>query len=194
MAKNEIGEYDETDSGNTDITGIGLSDATLIDQLDNIARAQMGALKRWFKSSLFRLRDSTDQTKLLAFDLSGLTTATTRTLTVPDGSSTLVTNATPPAAKFWADINVTAGVPSIAASFNVTSITDIGVGQVTVTIGTDFASANWACFPAIASGGGTTTFPNYANKFAGSVTVQSISLADTFVDPRAYSVAGFGAQ
>lgn len=89
MPKNEIGEFDETDSGNTDISGIGLSDATLIDQLDNIARAQMGALKRWFKSSLFRLRDSTDQTKLLAFDLSGLTTATTRTVTMGDANVTL---------------------------------------------------------------------------------------------------------
>ena len=89
MPKTEISEYDETDALNTDISGIVLSDATLIDQIDNIARAQMGALKRWFKSSLFRLRDSTDQTKLLALDLSGLTTATTRTLVIPDKNGML---------------------------------------------------------------------------------------------------------
>lgn len=47
MAKNEITDYDEVDSGNTDVSGIGLSDATLIDQLDDIARAQMGALARF---------------------------------------------------------------------------------------------------------------------------------------------------
>lgn len=42
-----IVEYSETDSANIDISGIGLSDATLIDQLDDIARAQMGALARF---------------------------------------------------------------------------------------------------------------------------------------------------
>ena len=89
MAKNEIGQYDETNSGNTDIDGIVLSDATQIDQLDDIARALMGALKRWFRVDLFRLQDNTDQTKLLALDLSGLATATTRTLTAQDKNGTI---------------------------------------------------------------------------------------------------------
>lgn len=42
-----------------------------------------------FKSSLFRVKDSTDATKLVALDLSGLTTATTRTYVAPDANGTL---------------------------------------------------------------------------------------------------------
>lgn len=47
MAIPNIIDYFETDASNVDISGIGLSNATLIDQLDDIARAQMGALARF---------------------------------------------------------------------------------------------------------------------------------------------------
>jgi microcystin-dependent protein len=40
----------------------------------------------------FTLRDNTDTSKQLVFELSGITTATTRTLTVPNASGTLVLN------------------------------------------------------------------------------------------------------
>ncbi len=43
-----------------------------------------------FQDSTFSLFDNSDTTKLLAFQLSGITTGTTRTLTVPDASTTLV--------------------------------------------------------------------------------------------------------
>lgn len=42
-----------------------------------------------FTSDIFRLQDSADKTKKVAFSASGLTTGTTRTLTVPDISGTL---------------------------------------------------------------------------------------------------------
>lgn len=132
MAKNEIGEYDETDAGNTDISGIGLSDATLIDQLDDIARAQMGALKRWFKSSLFRLRDSTDQTKLLAFDLSGITTGTTKTLKVVSGGTNLSTDA----------ITLTQAEKS-QASLNIGQAWEL-VPSGIVAVGSNVASVSWS--------------------------------------------------
>lgn len=41
-------------------------------------------------SSLFRIKDSSDTSKQIAFDASGITTGTVRTLTVPDASDTLV--------------------------------------------------------------------------------------------------------
>lgn len=41
-------------------------------------------------SSLFRIKDSSDTTKKVAFDVSGVTTATTRTLTVPNANTTIV--------------------------------------------------------------------------------------------------------
>lgn len=40
--------------------------------------------------SLFRIADNSDTTKLVAFEVSGLTTGTTRTLTVPDADLTIV--------------------------------------------------------------------------------------------------------
>jgi hypothetical protein len=39
----------------------------------------------------FRIRDDSDNTKQLAFECSGITTATTRTMTVPDESGTIST-------------------------------------------------------------------------------------------------------
>lgn len=45
-------------------------------------------------SSLFRIKDPTDTTKKVAFDVSGVTTATTRTITVPDADLTMVGTST----------------------------------------------------------------------------------------------------
>lgn len=42
------------------------------------------------KSSIFGVVDASDITKILAFSISGFTTATTRTITVPDASTTMV--------------------------------------------------------------------------------------------------------
>ena len=41
-------------------------------------------------SSFMRVKDSSDTTKQVAFDVSGVTTATTRTLTIPDANTTIV--------------------------------------------------------------------------------------------------------
>lgn len=46
------------------------------------------------KDTLFRLQDDGDATKLLAFQLSGITTGTTRTVTIPDADLTMVGLAT----------------------------------------------------------------------------------------------------
>jgi hypothetical protein len=44
--------------------------------------------------------------------------------------------------RFWVKAGLTG---NILSSFNVTSLTDTGPGVLTVTIATDFASADWAC-------------------------------------------------
>ncbi|MGI9118417.1 MAG: hypothetical protein ACR2IQ_02620 [Minisyncoccia bacterium] len=41
-------------------------------------------------SSLFTIKDSSDTTKKVAFNVSGVTTATTRTVTIPDANTTMV--------------------------------------------------------------------------------------------------------
>ena len=44
--------------------------------------------------------------------------------------------------KCWLNAGTTG---NILASYNITSLTDTGTGVVTVTIATDFSSANWSC-------------------------------------------------
>ncbi|RTL25246.1 MAG: hypothetical protein EKK55_09740, partial [Rhodocyclaceae bacterium] len=59
--------------------------------------------------TLFTVQDNTDATKQLRFELSGITTATTRTLTVPDANTTIVgtdTTQTLSAKTFTATSNV----------------------------------------------------------------------------------------
>src|SRR6185295_9769716 len=48
----------------------------------------------------------------------------------------------PSACKVWAAISGDGA--TLQASYNVTSITDTGAGDVAITIATDFSSANWA--------------------------------------------------
>jgi hypothetical protein len=56
----------------------------------------------------------------------------------------------PSAAKCWAFVSVDgSGVPSLGASRNITSVTDGGVGILTITIATDFSSAAWAALPTV---------------------------------------------
>jgi hypothetical protein len=57
----------------------------------------IGISKAWtgvhsFLDNGFSLLDNADNTKVLAFQLSGITTATTRTLTIPDVSGTIIVN------------------------------------------------------------------------------------------------------
>ena len=103
----------------------------------------------------------TDRTKKVRFEVDGLTTATTRVLTVLDADFTLgaATQAEqetgtsntvpvtpgrqhfhPSAAKAWVHFN-SAGNP--AASYNFSSVTDNGVGNWTVNIAADMSSANY---------------------------------------------------
>lgn len=86
----ELTDLSETDGDNVLITGANIAEGCPPSGINNAIRNLAGLIRRAFKASIFRLRDSTDQTKLLAFDLSGITTGTTRTLTVQDRSGTLL--------------------------------------------------------------------------------------------------------
>ena len=73
----------QTEAENQD-TGTAVNDKVL---------SPLRSLQQLFKSretNNFKLQDNTDTTKELSFDLSGLTIATTRTITVPDEDITLV--------------------------------------------------------------------------------------------------------
>ena len=85
----ELTDLSETDLSNSSISGANIAEGCAPAGINDAIRGLAGLIRRAFKTSIFRVRDATDQTKLLALDLSGLTTATTRTITMGDANVTL---------------------------------------------------------------------------------------------------------
>jgi len=113
----------------------------------------------------------------------------------------------PSAAKCWVVWGVTT---TIDASYNITSITDNGTGDWTITIATDFSSVNYvavatpygANFVDAANGQFWSTFTSNTAKAAGVIRMQTYYMITTsFVptgtslgDPTKNHVAMFGDQ
>ncbi len=88
-------------------------------------------------------------------------------------------------------------------SVNVSSITDTGVGRLTVTLTTSFSSANWAC---VCNGVGISTtltaialvqtfYIRFATMAAGTVEINArdaTATTNALADPSGYAVSGFG--
>jgi hypothetical protein len=190
-----------------------------------------------FSDAEFRIVDNGDQSKKLAFELSGIATGTTRTWTVPDANVTVSSFAAtflddtsapaaratigamgaasqadqetgvattvsptpttqhfhPSAAKAWAHITVSGGVPSLAASYNISGIGDTGPGQCAVAIGNDMSSA---AYVVVVSGNGNDTVRTFEpGGLSGSgFAANCVSASLTFADPAFYSLACFGDQ
>lgn len=85
----ELTDLSETDGSNTTITGANIAEGCNPSDINNGMRATLGLIRRAFKASIFRVRDTADQTKLLAFNLAPLTTGTTRIITMGDTDVTL---------------------------------------------------------------------------------------------------------
>jgi hypothetical protein len=95
----------------------------------------------------------------------------------------------PGTAKAWLTCDA-AG--NIDASYNITSITDVGTGQLTVTIGTDFSSANFVIVATAQAA--TQLFVFVTAKAAGSVSLTCSNTANTSTDPTKWHIAFFGDQ
>src|SRR6185503_2162121 len=124
-------------------------------------------------------------------------------------SATSTTDAVTPArqhfhpghGKLWVKCGVTA---NILGSYNVTSLTDTGTGQVTVTINVDFSSTNWACQVNVERTSTSLTVANLrqaavrnAGQAAGTVLCECWDGTATTAlqtDPTAWHINGLGDQ
>lgn len=153
----------------------------------------------------------TDRTKKIRFEVDGLTTATTRALTVLDadftiGAATQAQQETgtiltasvtpgrqhfhPSACKAWGDI---ASTPAINTSYNITSVADAGTGLTTVTIATDFSGTSYAIVIGVIEGGDFIAQVN-ATPDAGSFVVRTYATGTGTASDRAFCFACFGDQ
>lgn len=98
-------------------------------------------------------------------------------------------------AKCLAYVTVSAGVPTLAASLNITGITDTATGRLTITIDVDFAGVNW--FPLCSTeqpSAGTENIVNIRTGTiaAGSIEITASALGGTDADPASWTFVGFG--
>lgn len=169
----------------SDLTAI----AALAPSNDDIIQRKAGA---WVNRTMAQLAADLPASGIAAGSQSDQETATSNTVAVTPG----VQQFHPSAAKWWLYCT-NSGTPTIAASFNLTSLTDTGQGQTTVTINVDYSSANWAGigshhsgFAGAGGGGGTVSIVNLA---AGSCLVLTHDSAGNNADYN-FSCAGFGDQ
>lgn len=86
----EITDLSTTDSSNTTVTGESIDGAIAnMGRMDNTLQAILGLLARSIRTNVLRFLDNADPTKKVALDLTGLTTATTRTYAAPNKDGTL---------------------------------------------------------------------------------------------------------
>jgi hypothetical protein len=98
----------------------------------------------------------------------------------------------PSSVKCWGLFSITG---TVTASYNITSVTDTGTGVITVTIATDFSSANWAALATIELTSTTVAQScTTDSRAAGSVVLRSVVEAGSSADPVSWAFAGLGDQ
>lgn len=107
----------------------------------------------------------------------------------------------PSAAKAWAKVTVSGGTPTLAASHNIASITDIGLGILKLTFSTAFSSVGYAVLVSAeraSTSYGNSDVRNVAVRSGGqltsSITVECFDNAGNARDPDVWHVACFGDQ
>jgi hypothetical protein len=107
--------------------------------------------------------------------------STLNTVNITNGTDSItVEGAVKGSAKAWVNFNGT-GTVAIRASYNVSSITDLGVGYYSVNFTTAFLNANYAALSTSglntsANPGGNTTY----NRTTGSLTVSHWEASTAF--------------
>ena len=95
--------------------------------------------------------------------------------------------------KAWGYITMSAGTPTLTTNYNVSSIGDTNVGVVTVTIATDFSTANYAINTAIGVAGSNAD-AYYITQAAGSFVLNIGAVGALTDDYASVSFSCFGDQ
>lgn len=150
----------------TTIAGYGITDAPTLTGSATLQNKTLDNTNTvTLKDTLFTLQDDGDTTKQVQFQLSGLTTATTVTLTAPNTSGTLATLSglaqTFTNTTTFSGQTVSVGTATSASTIGIaTGATTTGVTKA-VNIGTAGASGSTTTIsvgPTAGAGGGTVTF------------------------------------
>lgn len=103
----------------------------------------------------------------------------------------------PGVAKFWACVTISGTTPTLAASYNVTSVSRVSSGVYTITIDADFSSANYAVMAMSEANSGNnnrTSSVQFGTRTAGSVQLRFEDSSFNSNDPPSFYVVGFGDQ
>lgn len=117
-----------------------------IDGAGNIVKSATALGGTTFADNVFRVQDNGDATKQLAFECSGITTATTRTVTVPDLSGTLALTT---GSQTLTDKTMTGATNTLTASLLKSATTEVSVSSATapsngqVLTATSSTTATW---------------------------------------------------
>lgn len=127
---------------------------------------------------------------------SGLAAATQAEMEAASSNTVAVTplstNWHPGVAKAWCNAGTTG---NILASHNITSVTDNGVGDITVTIATDFSTTSYVTNITVGTGAAGKIVNYSDNVFVGSVRAFCVDAGGTARDPQVtWSFTFFGDQ
>lgn len=99
----------------------------------------------------------------------------------------------PSAAKVWCSAGATG---NILSSYNMTSVTDTGTGDITFTFATDFSSANYS--PVLTLYSAAVRIAQFSStgtgKTAGAIGAKSYDTSSAAADPTQWQLAAFGDQ
>lgn len=136
-------------------------------------------------ASLVLTGDTSGQVTLAAPAVAGTTT-----LTLPATTGTVLNDATVGVCRAWVNFNGT-GTVAIRGSFNVTNITDDGVGKYTVNFTTAMTDANYAVITGFTTPAWTSV-THALTYLTSSVKVECANgTTPTYADPTVFTVAIF---
>jgi len=122
----------------------------------------------------FRVRDNSDATKQLAFQCSGISGSTTRTMTIPDSDGTIATQAYVNAQITAEDLDISDGSSAISIDLNSETLTLAGGTGVTST-----AATNTVTFAIDATVATLTGSQTLTNKTLTSPTINAATVTGT---------------